>query len=491
MHVGLPGDRSTEPDRRAGAHLRPASEARRRPGRRRAPRLVRGRWPRAAQDVRRRAARLGLVPDGALRRPGPRRRVHVRGRDVRASRRRCRRTRSTGPSSTAAGRPSTTATIAIDLGPDWPFAGCVVQRFELTADSLTCRMELHADEPMPASIGWHPWFLRRIRPASTGELELDVEPGAMYVRDAAGIATGRAGPTRRPGRGTTASPTCAGRPSCAGRVPRADHRIRLPGLGDLHLARGRPVRRAADGAARRAQHGPDDRPARTAADRRDDLALAVARAGSGRSAGQSGRGDRRDEGQRPGQLRVGQLARPGPRSACRPAPGSSGATSLARSTTTSGVIPSCQIWRPLGVSHSTVPDPQRRPVRERELAEDRAGAERLDPDDLGPAGVLDRARHDLGRAGRAAVDEHDERQVGGDAARRRPDGVVSLPSAARSMKTVAALEELAGDRVGLVDVAARVAAQVEDQAVGAGRLGVGQGALRGRRRRRSRTGRGG
>ena len=79
-------------------------------------------------------------------------------------------------------------TIAIELGPDWPFTGGVVQRFELTADSLTCRMELHADEPMPASIGWHPWFLRRVA-GTTGELELDVEPGAMYARDAAGIAT--------------------------------------------------------------------------------------------------------------------------------------------------------------------------------------------------------------------------------------------------------------------------------------------------------------
>ena len=48
------------------------------------------------------------------------------------------------------------ATIATELGPDWPFAGGVVQRFELTADHLTCRMELHADAPMPASIGWHP-----------------------------------------------------------------------------------------------------------------------------------------------------------------------------------------------------------------------------------------------------------------------------------------------------------------------------------------------
>jgi aldose 1-epimerase len=81
------------------------------------------------------------------------------------------------------------STIAIELGPDWPFAGGVAQRFELTADSLTCRMELHADEPMPASIGWHPWFVRHI-PGTPGELELDVEPGAMYLRDAAGIATG-------------------------------------------------------------------------------------------------------------------------------------------------------------------------------------------------------------------------------------------------------------------------------------------------------------
>ena len=40
--------------------------------------------------------------------------------------------------------------------------GRAVQRFELGADHLTCRLELHADEPMPASIGWHPYFLRRL-----------------------------------------------------------------------------------------------------------------------------------------------------------------------------------------------------------------------------------------------------------------------------------------------------------------------------------------
>jgi aldose 1-epimerase len=90
------------------------------------------------------------------------------------------------------------STIGIDLGPDWPFRGRVIQRFELTSDSLGCRMEIQADERMPASIGWHPWFIRRI-PGLTGELELDVEPGAMYVRDAAGIATGElVPPTPRP-----------------------------------------------------------------------------------------------------------------------------------------------------------------------------------------------------------------------------------------------------------------------------------------------------
>jgi aldose 1-epimerase len=81
-------------------------------------------------------------------------------------------------------------TIATDLGPDWPFAGRVSQRFELAADHLTCWMELRADEPMPASIGWHPYFVRRPG-GEAGALELELDAGAMYVRDEAGIATDR------------------------------------------------------------------------------------------------------------------------------------------------------------------------------------------------------------------------------------------------------------------------------------------------------------
>jgi aldose 1-epimerase len=79
-------------------------------------------------------------------------------------------------------------TIETELGPDWPFAGVVVSHFDLAADHLAWRLELRADVPMPASIGWHPWFVRH--PASLeSELELELDAGAMYLRDAAGITT--------------------------------------------------------------------------------------------------------------------------------------------------------------------------------------------------------------------------------------------------------------------------------------------------------------
>jgi aldose 1-epimerase len=81
-------------------------------------------------------------------------------------------------------------TISAELGPDWPFAGRVVQRFELAGDHLAFRLELLADQPMPASIGWHPWFARQLAGVAA-PVELEFEAGAMYVRDAAGIATSR------------------------------------------------------------------------------------------------------------------------------------------------------------------------------------------------------------------------------------------------------------------------------------------------------------
>ena len=91
-------------------------------------------------------------------------------------------------------------TLSIELGPPWPFAGRVVQRFSLEPGRLQVTLELQAAERMPASLGWHPWFRRRLgvapgRPATgtealSAEAQLELDAGAMYVRDAHGIPTG-------------------------------------------------------------------------------------------------------------------------------------------------------------------------------------------------------------------------------------------------------------------------------------------------------------
>ena len=77
--------------------------------------------------------------------------------------------------------------LSVDLVSPWPFGGRAVQRLALTPGSLTMAMEVHAgDGRMPASLGWHPWWARRL--ARGGELEVDLHAGAMYRRDEEGIA---------------------------------------------------------------------------------------------------------------------------------------------------------------------------------------------------------------------------------------------------------------------------------------------------------------
>jgi aldose 1-epimerase len=78
--------------------------------------------------------------------------------------------------------------ISASLDPPWPFGGRVVQRFALDRNALRMTMEVHADRPMPASCGWHPWWSRG---AGGGEpLEVELQAGAMYQRDEEGIPTG-------------------------------------------------------------------------------------------------------------------------------------------------------------------------------------------------------------------------------------------------------------------------------------------------------------
>jgi len=87
--------------------------------------------------------------------------------------------------------------ITIDLGRTWPFSGRVSQHFVLGKGGLKVSMRLDADEPMPAVIGWHPWFRRQLvgtadMPAPPSEpVTLQFEAERMYERGADGLPTGR------------------------------------------------------------------------------------------------------------------------------------------------------------------------------------------------------------------------------------------------------------------------------------------------------------
>jgi aldose 1-epimerase len=81
------------------------------------------------------------------------------------------------------------ATLGIELGDGWPFRGRVMQRFALDADGLEATLILEADEPMPAAVGWHPWFRRRLG-SGAGDAELRFAADEILVRDAEGIPSG-------------------------------------------------------------------------------------------------------------------------------------------------------------------------------------------------------------------------------------------------------------------------------------------------------------
>jgi aldose 1-epimerase len=96
-------------------------------------------------------------------------------------------------------------TLLIDLGPTWPFAGRVRQRFALGDDELRVSLTLEADEPMPGAVGWHPWFPRRLTGTASSPADpsppavLGFDAAQLFVRDASGIPTGElVEPTARP-----------------------------------------------------------------------------------------------------------------------------------------------------------------------------------------------------------------------------------------------------------------------------------------------------
>lgn len=89
-------------------------------------------------------------------------------------------------------------TISIDLDERWPFRGRVTQRFALDEGRLAVSMTLDAAEPMPAVLGWHPWFRRRLA-SGEPEVRLTFDGAEMLVRDAEGMPSGeRVAPTPGP-----------------------------------------------------------------------------------------------------------------------------------------------------------------------------------------------------------------------------------------------------------------------------------------------------
>lgn len=73
--------------------------------------------------------------------------------------------------------------LALALPEDarWPFGGHARQRILLDGRRLRLELEVAAGaQAMPVVLGWHPWFRKPQR--------LEFAPGAMYPRDAEGIA---------------------------------------------------------------------------------------------------------------------------------------------------------------------------------------------------------------------------------------------------------------------------------------------------------------
>ncbi|GAC1586570.1 MAG: aldose 1-epimerase [Acidimicrobiales bacterium] len=79
--------------------------------------------------------------------------------------------------------------MACDLGPRWPFRGRVTQEVSVDPGGLHLSLQVWSDGgPMPASAGWHPWFVRDV--VGGGALEVSLDAERRWERDTEGIPTG-------------------------------------------------------------------------------------------------------------------------------------------------------------------------------------------------------------------------------------------------------------------------------------------------------------
>lgn len=83
------------------------------------------------------------------------------------------------------------AMIGLRLDDPWPFGGSVTHLIHLGVDSLTQTLTVVAgDQPMPATIGWHPWFRRKLETGGPLQLDADLTEARLLVRDEAHIPSG-------------------------------------------------------------------------------------------------------------------------------------------------------------------------------------------------------------------------------------------------------------------------------------------------------------
>ncbi len=96
---------------------------------------------------------------------------------------------------------TTSALLELRHAPDaWPWAYRATQRFVLSPANLTVELALdnESDAPMPAGLGWHPYFLRTPRTALTAPVERiwltdaemlpsELAPSPVTARLAAGV----------------------------------------------------------------------------------------------------------------------------------------------------------------------------------------------------------------------------------------------------------------------------------------------------------------
>ena len=157
---------------------------------------------------------------------------------------------------------------------------------------MTFELTLEAAEPMPATIGWHPWFRRTLEPGGP-PVAVDFAADEMLVRDAEGLPTGERVPPP-PGPWDDAFTGV-----------HRDPALTWPGTLRLTLSSTCPwwvvytappnagVRRAPERPARRRQRRAGGRRARPAADAHDALELGPPRLSAGRYLAGSSSGGRR------------------------------------------------------------------------------------------------------------------------------------------------------------------------------------------------------